>query len=289
LCGDRIGFVHAHRLAGDNGQVDRVAAAESLLSLGQREQRVDQLLLLLVLLERIATRIAERVGGGRGIGHDHLEQRAGGGQRRAQLVRGVGHEPSLRVIGPLERPQHSPGHQPAQAPRDQRHDGQRDRRLDLEVVQIGASLPAAEVSDRGLTAGRLQGPLNVRRHLRPRCRRVDHGIEPSGSCRGSGDVLTQHRDLRTGFQSLGRARDERVGDRQERGAAGQEQAAVEQREPPPDGGLGMAQPIDPAHRPSPIRVTGRPRSGSRRGSRSGSRAGRPACRAAGSRSSAPRW
>ena len=100
-----------------HGQVERVSTVDPLFALGEREQRVDQLLLLLVLLERLATRLPERVGGALRVGDDHLEQRARGGQRGAQLMRGVRHEPSLRVIGPLERAQHPAGHEPAQAPR----------------------------------------------------------------------------------------------------------------------------------------------------------------------------
>jgi hypothetical protein len=249
--GGRIDLVAAQRVAGHHGHIDRLATAQPLLPLSQGEQRVDQLLLLLVLLERVATGLPELCGGGRGVGDHHLEQRAGGGQRRAQLVRGVGDEAPLRVVGPFQRAQHPPGHHPAQPTRDQRHDRQRDRRLDLQVVQIGASLAAAHEPDGRLASRRLQGLLDPGRQL-------GEGFDwPIGG------RLTDHvrRDLlgpsgeagATRIEARGGARDERVGDRQERGAAGQEQAAVEQREPPPDGGLGTTQAIDSVHRPSPIR------------------------------------
>jgi hypothetical protein len=68
-----IGLVFAQGVPGDHGKVDRLATVDSLLPLGEREQRVDQLLLLLVLLERLATRLAEAVRGGARVGDNHLE------------------------------------------------------------------------------------------------------------------------------------------------------------------------------------------------------------------------
>ena len=254
VLGGGIGPLRAQRIARQHGQIDRLTTAQPLLSLGQRKQRVDQLLLLLVLLERLAARLPERVGIGPGVGENHLEQRARRRQRRAQLVRGVGHEPPLRVVGSLERAQHPPRHQPAQPARDQRHDGQRDRRLDLQVVQVGDSLPVADIPDRGLASGRLQGPLDVRRQFRERARRrtdrlIDVRLPDLGRPGGNGLALDEER-LDTGIR--GGVRHERVGDRQQHRAAGQEQPAVEQGEPPTNGGLGMTQPIQ-SHRPSPIR------------------------------------
>jgi hypothetical protein len=70
----RIGIVLAQRVPGDDREVDRLAAVDPLLPLGEGKQRVDQLLLLLVLLERLATRLAEAVRGGARVGDDHLEQ-----------------------------------------------------------------------------------------------------------------------------------------------------------------------------------------------------------------------
>jgi hypothetical protein len=135
-----VGLVLAHRVSDDHGEVDQLVVAGSLLALGEREERVDQLLLLLVLLERVATRLPERLSRGLRIGDHHLEQRPRGGQRRAQLVRGVRDEPPLRVVGALERAQHPPRDQPAQPSGDQRHDRQRDRGLDLEMMQVGDPL-----------------------------------------------------------------------------------------------------------------------------------------------------
>jgi hypothetical protein len=132
--------VLAQGVPDDHCEVDRLAPVDSLIALGQGEQRVDQLLLLLVLLERVAAGLPERLGCGLWIGDHHLEQRPRGGQRCAQLMRGVGHESPLRVVGPLERAQHPPGDQPAQPAGDQGHDGQRDRGLDLELVQVGDPL-----------------------------------------------------------------------------------------------------------------------------------------------------
>src|SRR5262249_44455860 len=52
------------------------------------------------------------------------------------------------------------------------------------------------------------------------------------------------------FRGRGGVRDEPVRDRQQRGAAGQEQAAVQQGQPPAHRGLRVAQ---PGHLPSPMR------------------------------------
>jgi hypothetical protein len=75
VLGGRVDLVGAYRVAGHDGQVDRVAAAQPLLPLSQSEQRVDQLLLLLVLLECVAARFPEFVGARGRIGDHHLEQR----------------------------------------------------------------------------------------------------------------------------------------------------------------------------------------------------------------------
>ena len=63
---------------------------------------VDQLLLLLSLVEHLHARVAEGVDGRGRVADDHLEHRPRRGQRRAQLVRGVGDEPPLRVERRLE-------------------------------------------------------------------------------------------------------------------------------------------------------------------------------------------
>ena len=129
-----VGPVRAQRVPDHDRQVDGLSVGDPLLPLGEREERVDQLLLLLVLLERVAAGLAERLGCGARVGDDHLEQRARGGQRRAKLMRRVGHEPSLRVVGSLERAEHPSGHQPPEGSGEDRHDGQRDGRLDLQLV-----------------------------------------------------------------------------------------------------------------------------------------------------------
>ena len=46
------------------------------------------------------------VGGAEPAVPEHLEVGAQRGERRAQLVRGVGHEPALRALGRLERLEH---------------------------------------------------------------------------------------------------------------------------------------------------------------------------------------
>jgi hypothetical protein len=240
-----VGLVLAQRVLDDHGKVDQLMVVDSLLALGEREQCVDQLFLLLVLLERVATRLPERLTCGVRVGDHHLEQRARGGQRRAQLVRRIGHEPPLRVVGLLERTQHPPRDEPAQSSRDQRHDGQRDRGLDLKMMQIGDPLASASELHGGLAGRRLQHtPDRGRQYLRRRVR-----LGP-----GRGDVVQRTRPICL-REDAGRirgqrgVRDEPVGDGQQRGAAGQEQPAVEQGQSPSHGGLRVTK---PAHLPSPI-------------------------------------
>jgi hypothetical protein len=229
-----IDLVLAQGVPGDRGQVDRLATVDALVPLGEREQRVDQLLLLLVLLERVAAGLPERLRRGRRIGDHHFEQRPRGGQGGAQLVRGIGDESPLRVVGPLERAQHPTGDQPTQAPGDQRHDGQRDRGLDLEIVQVGDPLARAHVLDCRSAGRRRELTLDL----------GGHHLE-----RRDGRTLAGRKDpARIGGHRV--VRDETVGDRQEHGAASKEQPAVEQGESPAHRGLRLAQ---PGHRPSPMR------------------------------------
>jgi hypothetical protein len=148
--------MRSQRLPRDCGKVDRLAGAEPALSLSEHEQGVDQVLLLLALLQGLPARFPERVRRRRRVGDDHLEQRADRGQRGAEFMRGVGHEPPLAIQRLLQGCQHAPGHDPAQTARDDDHDRQRDRRLDLELIQVGNALVLAPEPDRGLAVGRLQ-------------------------------------------------------------------------------------------------------------------------------------
>ena len=47
VLGERLDFVRAQRIARHHGEVDRLATPQPLLPLGEREEGIDQLLLLL--------------------------------------------------------------------------------------------------------------------------------------------------------------------------------------------------------------------------------------------------
>ena len=96
-CGDR--------LAGDRGQVDPLPRFDPALPVGQGEERVDQLLLLGALVEHLLAGRPERAGRRLRVAQDQLKQRADRGQRRAELVRGVGDEPPLGVERAFEATQ----------------------------------------------------------------------------------------------------------------------------------------------------------------------------------------
>ena len=95
----------SEHIAGDRGQVDPLAGVDAALSVGQGQERVDQLLLLLALLEHLPAGRPERPDRCSRVAEDHLEQRSNRGQRRAELVRGVGDEPSLGIERALETPE----------------------------------------------------------------------------------------------------------------------------------------------------------------------------------------
>jgi hypothetical protein len=78
--------MRSQRVPRDCGKVDRLTWAEPALSLSEHEQGVDQVLLLLVLLERLPAGFPERVGRRRRVGDDHLEQCADCRQRRAEFM-----------------------------------------------------------------------------------------------------------------------------------------------------------------------------------------------------------
>jgi hypothetical protein len=237
--------MRSQRLLGDRREVDRFATVEPALSLSEHEQGVDQLLLLLALLKRLPARFPERLGRRRRVGDDHLEQRAGRRQRRAELVGGVGNEAPLGIQRLLQGTQHAPGDEPTEAARDDDHDRQRDRRLDLELVQVGDPLLNAGEPDGGSAGGRLQDGPDPGGHVRRR----------------NADMVGPRRraDLKRGPAERG-VRDEGIGDGEQPGTAGEEESAVEQRESPADCRPGPPQPdpepraaFEHRHRPSPIR------------------------------------
>jgi hypothetical protein len=243
------------RLVGDRCEVDRFALVEPALSLGEHEQSVDQLLLLLALLERLPARFPESLGRRRRVGDDHLEQRAGRRQRRAELMGGVGNEAPLGIQRLLQRTQHAPGDEPTEAARDDDHDRQRDRRLKLELVQVGDPLLDAGELDSGSAGGRRQDAPDPRGYVRRRDAGTLGARRHAGLPRRTAPV--PRGELGTAERGV---RNEGVGDGEEPGTAGEEEAAVEQREAPADRRLGPPRPdpkhpaaLEARHRPSPIR------------------------------------
>lgn len=87
----------ADDLARDGGQVDGLPMLEALLASGQREEGLDELLLLLARFEEVLADRPVRIDGGVGVGKDHFEQRPFDGDGGAELVRRVGGESPLGV------------------------------------------------------------------------------------------------------------------------------------------------------------------------------------------------
>ena len=95
----------AHDLGGHLAQVDRGTLLEPALAAGERQQRLDQALLLLARGEHAPARLAQRLDRRIGIAERHLDQRALERDRRPQLVRGVGDEPALGLERRLQAPE----------------------------------------------------------------------------------------------------------------------------------------------------------------------------------------
>ena len=97
--------VDPHRIAGpgihhvprQDRQVDGFPPLDSPLARRQRQQRVDQPLLRPPQHQHLMARRPQRVDAGVRIGEGHLQQRPLGGERCAQFVRRVRHEPLLRL------------------------------------------------------------------------------------------------------------------------------------------------------------------------------------------------
>ena len=121
---------------------------------------------------------------------------------------------------------------------------ERDRGLDLELVQLADLLLGFHEPQEFLTGGRLHdaaGPQEARS--------ASSGwAAATGSCRspeGGASTLPPRQRWRRRVDAPASGdlvRDEHIGHRQQRGAADQEHAAVEQREPPANRGLGVTQP-----------------------------------------------
>jgi hypothetical protein len=88
-------------------QVERLSPVEARLTTREREERFDEPLLLDTGGEHPLVGRAEGVDRGLGIGQRHLRHGALAGERRAQLVGGVGDELALGLEGGLQ-----PGEEP---------------------------------------------------------------------------------------------------------------------------------------------------------------------------------
>jgi hypothetical protein len=98
----RFGLAGREDVAGHGGQVEWFSVIQSGLPARQREQRVDELLLLGAGGEYSLMGGAERFDGGAGVCQGDLADDPLPGQRGAQLVRGVGDELALGAEGCLE-------------------------------------------------------------------------------------------------------------------------------------------------------------------------------------------
>ena len=113
------------------------------------EERLEQALLLGLGFEHLLAGRAQRVEREVGVGKGDLEQCAAQGERRAQLVRGVGDELALRLKGRLE-------------PAEQSVEGV------AELFQ--------------LIVGPLEGETLVQVRSRDRSRCSSHRVQPSAGC-----------------------------------------------------------------------------------------------------------
>ena len=77
-------------------------AARDALAAGQREQRLDQLFLLLAYCQHAFAGAAQGLSAGVGVGQGDLDHRAFQRERGAQFVGGVGDEGALGVEGSLQ-------------------------------------------------------------------------------------------------------------------------------------------------------------------------------------------
>ena len=96
-----------HHLASQGGEIDGLAAVKPALAAGQCEQRLDQPFLLFAGREQPRAQVPQPACRWLRVGKGDLDQRPLPGQRRAQLMRGVGDELPLgveRSLQPTQQP-----------------------------------------------------------------------------------------------------------------------------------------------------------------------------------------
>jgi hypothetical protein len=134
--------VPSHR-RGDDRQVERLRAGDAAFAAGQREQRVDQLLLLPAEPQDLVAGGAQGVDAGLRVAESHLQYGPLGRQRGAQLVSRVGDEMPLRLERGLK-------------PREQVVEGLAEP-AEL-VIAVPGPQPAAQVGGRDIARGRDDRP-----------------------------------------------------------------------------------------------------------------------------------
>jgi hypothetical protein len=122
-----------------------------LVVASELDEVADQRGQLLQLRDQIGSQVVAIIGVGRSAPGQHLEVRAQRGQRRSQLVRGVGDQLALCLLGSLERLEHRV---------------ERGRQARDLVLTLGRD-PAREVARRGDVLGGL-GELGDRPDRRAR-------------------------------------------------------------------------------------------------------------------------
>ena len=264
--GDPVVIGGGDRRCGDGGEIDGLTAVDTALAAGEREERVDQLLLLFADGEQLLARVPVGVDARVRVAQRELEQRSLERERRAQLVRGVGDELSLRVEGGLE-----PGEQAVDGVAEPFELVVRPLQGEPAMEVAGGDVPRG-VGDRPHRAKRAAGdhPAEPEREHGHQCER-ERGVDEQLVQRGVGlpfrcgecDLAgPEERRLRVRCPGLGRRQrardaggldgdhalppgadeeasgvlviDENEGDRKQRRGRQREEPAVHEREPKPD-------------------------------------------------------
>jgi hypothetical protein len=100
--GRSLFFAGTCRVTGDGGEIERLFAVQAALAARQGEQRLEELLLLPPAVDDVFAGRAKFVESEAWIGERDLEHGPLHGERRPQLVRGVGDEVALRLEGGLQ-------------------------------------------------------------------------------------------------------------------------------------------------------------------------------------------
>src|ERR1039457_5409888 len=100
--GSSVRLAGVQGVDGDVREVDRLSAVKAPLAASQRQQRFDQLFLLLACFEYVLARGLVGRQGRAGVGECHLQQGASQSERGAQLMGGIGDEVPLGGEGAIQ-------------------------------------------------------------------------------------------------------------------------------------------------------------------------------------------